>query len=101
MYLCSGFSAQDAHTPSLGSPLEATLVDLDFLGDQDLPVSASALCPIKRCLCVKCLGFRFRDLMGQWSVGWGRWDCLSSLVTTFLSRGPTLQGLASLTTGQG
>nr|KAF6502917.1 transforming acidic coiled-coil containing protein 3 [Molossus molossus] len=37
-------STQDAHAPSSGSPPEATLVDLDFLGAPDLPVPGPPPC---------------------------------------------------------
>lgn len=44
MYGPETSSTQDMDMPSVGSPLEAKLVELDFLGAADLPVLGPPLC---------------------------------------------------------
>lgn len=77
-HLCSRSSVQGADVPSSGSLPEAKLLDLDFPGVPDLPVSASALCPAET-HGWQGLGFTIRDLRAQRSVGLGAASPLWSL----------------------
>lgn len=63
-----GLSAQAAATPPSTSPPEAVLVDLDFPGAPDAPVSAS---PVRAAACVRGPGLRPRARSFGRSVGLG------------------------------